>query len=235
MSTGDQGVRLRLRDGGPLAPNERSNMVEDLFRQYGRGVGSYILARVGNADVAETITSNVFMIVVRRIEQCRTSPSAWLWSIVRSELARHFRQQRPTVELDEKLCDPSLTPPEVAARNEMQERMRIAIHRLNEEQQRIVYLKFFLDVPNTEIALELKLSPSNVGVIIHRAVKRLRELMEEPRMGANSIAAKMAADDRSPKNPHGVRPDSSADRTGWARKPWMLLLLTVPWFWLCSG
>src|SRR5690349_7950637 len=68
-----------------VAESDRRAQVESLFRQYGRGVGSYVLARVGDADLAETITSNVFLIVVRRIDQCRGSASAWLWSIVRSE------------------------------------------------------------------------------------------------------------------------------------------------------
>ena len=76
---------------------------------------------------------------------------------------------------------PALSPPEVAARNERRRSIRVALEQLanDEEQQRIIYLKYFLDVPNTDIAAELKLSPSNVGVIVHRAVKRLRELMEE--------------------------------------------------------
>lgn len=162
-----------------MPPEQRRKQVEELFRQYGRGVGSYVLARVGNVDAAETITSNVFLIVVRRIEQCRTSPAAWLWSIVRSELARYFRQQRPTTQIDETYPDPALTPPEVVARNEMQARIRSALEQLTDEQQRIIYLKYFLDIPNTEIATELNLGASNVGVIVHRAVKRLRDLMEE--------------------------------------------------------
>ena len=33
-------------------------------------------------------------VVVRNIEQCNGSPVAWLWSIVRSELARHFRDRK---------------------------------------------------------------------------------------------------------------------------------------------
>jgi len=163
----------------PLPPEQRRRLIEEMFRQYGRGVGSYVLARVGNADAAETITSNVFLIVVRRIEQCRTSPAAWLWSIVRSEIARHFRQHRATAPIEESHPDPALSPPEVAARNEMQARIRAALACLSDDQQRIIYLKYFLDVPNTEIASELNLSTTNVGVIVHRAVKRLRELMEE--------------------------------------------------------
>ncbi|HZK80039.1 MAG TPA: sigma-70 family RNA polymerase sigma factor [Humisphaera sp.] len=162
-----------------MTPRERQQKVEELFRQYGRGVGSFIMARVGNADLAEAITSNVFFVVVRQVDQCRSTPRAWLWSIVRSELARHFRRHKSAEPLSERYVDPALAPPEVAARNEMQERMQSALHRLGDEQQRIIYLKFFLDVPNTEIAGELGLSSSNIGVIVHRAVKQLRELMEE--------------------------------------------------------
>ncbi|HZL36856.1 MAG TPA: sigma-70 family RNA polymerase sigma factor [Tepidisphaeraceae bacterium] len=158
--------------------SERQRQIEALFRGYARGVGSYALARVGDPQVAETIVSNVFLIVVRRIEQCRSSPAAWLWSIVRSELARYFRQHRPMAPLPATCLDPAPRPPEIAEGLEMQSRMRQALERLTEEQQRIVYLKFFLDVPNTQIAGELGLSASNVGVIVHRTLARLRELME---------------------------------------------------------
>jgi hypothetical protein len=40
-------------------------------------------------------------------------------------------------------------------------------------------MKFFLDMPNTDIAEALGMTPSNVGVVVHRAVKRLRELMTQ--------------------------------------------------------
>jgi DNA-directed RNA polymerase specialized sigma24 family protein len=33
----------------------------------------------------------VFLTVVRRLHQCRASEAAWLWAVVRSELARHWR------------------------------------------------------------------------------------------------------------------------------------------------
>ena len=161
-----------------MLSNDQRTQIERLFRQFGRGVGSYVSARVGNPDIAENITSNVFMIVVQRIDQCRSSPAAWLWSIVRTELARYFRHRKPTVELPENILDPALTPPEAAARNEMQILMRDALGRLNEDQQRIVYMKFFLDMANTDIAAELGMKASNVGVIAHRAMKQLRELME---------------------------------------------------------
>lgn len=169
-----------------MLTDDRRQQVEGLFRRYGKGVGSYLLARVGNADVAETITGAVFLTVVRRIEQCRTSPVAWLWSIVRTELARYFRDRKDFQSLDGLPADPpdgsadAQDPGLRAERREEGHRIRRALEQLTDEQQALVYMKFFLDLPNVEIAESLGMTAGNVGVVSHRAVKRLRELMEGP-------------------------------------------------------
>src|SRR5437764_4102078 len=94
-------VRVFSRAGPTLdEKDDRRDGIERLFRKYGKGVGSYVYARLGDADLAESITSAVFLVVVRRFEQCRSSPAGWIWSIVRSELARHFRDRRPADPLD---------------------------------------------------------------------------------------------------------------------------------------
>jgi len=174
-------------------PTSRRARIEDLFRRYGGGVGSYVYARVGDVDLAEQITSSVFLIVVERIEQCKRSPAGWIYSIVRSELARYFRDRKPTKPLSPAVIAPALTPAEVAERRELQARMTTALAELSDEQQRIVYMKFFQDLPNVEIAEIMGMTAGNVGVVIHRAVKRLRELMEsaEPR-GRAAATAKRA-------------------------------------------
>src|SRR5687767_9205940 len=77
-----RGHRRRQRGAG-LISDERRAKVEELFMRHAKGVAGYVLARVGDAEVAEVVTSSVFEIVVRRIDQCRGSPAAWLWSIVR--------------------------------------------------------------------------------------------------------------------------------------------------------
>lgn len=173
-----------------MLTEDRRQRVEELFRRYGKGVGSYLLARVGDADVAETVTSAVFLTVVRRIDQCRTSPVAWLWSIVRTELARYFRDRKEFHSLDGLPAEPpdgsdvAQDPGRRAERREDGRRIRWALEQLTDEQQALVYMKFFLDLPNVEIAESLGMTPSNVGVVAHRAIKRLRELMEGPAKAA---------------------------------------------------
>ncbi len=62
--------------------------IEQLFRAHGRGVGNYVLARVGDPELAEEITSRVFLIVVRRYHQRRGSVLAWLISATNSSTLR---------------------------------------------------------------------------------------------------------------------------------------------------
>ena len=161
-----------------MGNDARRDKIEALFRTHARGVGGYVLARVGDAELAEAITSRVFLIVVRSIEQCKTQPTAWLWSIVRSELARHFRDCKNHAQIDESHPDPAAEPSEQASSREMQARMRQALQRLPDEQQKLVYMKFFQGLANKEIAAATGLTASNVGVLIHRALKQLRTYIE---------------------------------------------------------
>jgi len=160
-----------------LLDNDRRQKIEGLYRRYGKGVGSFVLARVGDPHVAEAITAGVFLLVVRRFEQCRGSPVAWLWAIVRTEVARYFRDRHDAETLEVEPTDCSNDPRRLAERTEADAQLGSALQRLTDEQQTLVYMKFFLDMPNTEIAEALGMTPSNVGVVVYRAVKRLRELM----------------------------------------------------------
>jgi RNA polymerase sigma-70 factor (ECF subfamily) len=149
---------------------------ERLFRQYGRGAASYVLARVGDAELAEEITARVFLTVVRRLSQRRGSAAAWLWAIVRSELARHFRR-RPTVAPPADLPGPDAAPLEEAIRRETQAKLQAALARLAPQQQQLIYMKFFLNMPHQEIAEAAGMTPSNVGVTVFRTLRELRRLM----------------------------------------------------------
>lgn len=157
---------------------DRRQAIERLFHQYGEGVGSYLLARVGDPELAEELTARVFLTVVRSFEQLRGHPAGWLWAIARSQLARYYRDEDRHLPPDPNLPAPDALPPETVIRRETHGRLQAALHRLSEEQQEIVYLKFFLEMRNRDIAAALGLTPSNVGVMVHRAVKELRSLME---------------------------------------------------------
>lgn len=154
-------------------------------------MGGYVVARTGDPELAETITAQVFALVVRKFDQCRQSPAGWLWTIVRSELARHFRDRRSHVPLDgsgDQLIDQQPTPLQLLRQAESHGQLHAALEQLDEEQHAIVYMKFFQDLPNMEIAAALGITVNHVGVKVHRTLKRLRELMEADGEGAGDPA-----------------------------------------------
>ena len=153
--------------------------LEDLYRRYAAGLGSYFLARLGDPELSEELTSRVFILAVQRFEQCRGNPGGWLWAIAQSVLSRHFRELRrtPPPAISTEQHDPH----RVAESNELHRRLTELIAELNEQQQQIVYLKYFQDLGNIEIAEATGLTPVHVAVVLHRTLKRLRELIEAPR------------------------------------------------------
>lgn len=166
---------------------DRQGEIEHLFRQYGKGVGSYVLARVGDPELAEEITARVFLTVVHCYDQLRGSAISWLWTIVRREIARHFRDRNHQLLGEIEWPVLQELPLDQMERQETQTRLQSALAQLTDEQQEILYLKFFLDVRNLEIASARGLTPSHVGVLIHRALKQLRALMDAPSEAANKV------------------------------------------------
>lgn len=159
-----------------MNPDVRSE-IESFFLAHRQPVGGYVCARVGDVDAAESIAGRVFLTVVRCWAQCHSSRTAWLWTIVRSEIARYFRDRREPQSLEE-ISDQSPRPDEQAVLREARLQMRVALTQLNDDQREIIFLKYFEQMRNREIAELTGRSAENVGVIVHRALNRLRQLME---------------------------------------------------------
>lgn len=158
--------------------------IEQLFRRYGNSVGSYLLARTGDANLAESLTAQVFLLVVRHWSQCQGSTVAWLWAIVKRVLAEHYRKGRRERSLQSEPAAASVSPAEHVEQQEQQERLQVALEKLSAEQQRLIYLKFYARLKNTEIAAAVGQTPSHVGVQLHRTLLRLRELLRTKAAGS---------------------------------------------------
>lgn len=153
--------------------------IEELFQRHAAGMGRYVRLRVGSAELAEEITARVFLTVVRNFHQQRGSLLGWLWAILRSELGRHYRE-KPHREVPPDLPATAALPADELERKERDALLHSALTRLSAADQELISLKFFLELSNLEIAEALAVTPSNVGVKVHRALKELRGLLEKP-------------------------------------------------------
>jgi RNA polymerase sigma-70 factor (ECF subfamily) len=113
------------------------------------------------------------------VHQQNGSAVGWLWAILRSELARHFRQ-RPLASCPADLLSNEALPAAEVERKETAALLRACLAKLPDDEQELISLKFFLGLSNQEIAHALGLKPNHVGVKVHRVLKELRNLLQKP-------------------------------------------------------
>lgn len=138
----------------------------------------YGLRRLDGGTAAEDLAQEVFTVVWRRRAEVPARTLPWLYGVARKLLANHWRAQRSTpvaVELFE-----------VAAtdRHDGVTRMvdvRQALSRLSDDDQEVLRLVGWEQLSLAEVGLVLGCGTGTAKVRLHRARRRLAELLcEEP-------------------------------------------------------
>jgi RNA polymerase sigma-70 factor, ECF subfamily len=154
-----------------------------LYRTTVDDVFAYVATLVRDRGVAEDVVAAAFERAFRRLhtyDARRGSHRQWLFGIARhaalDELRRRTRVVALAVEpgaVEPALADDGVDPVRRAT-------VRVALAGLEPRDRELVALKFFAGLDNAEIAGVLRISPSNAGTRLHRAVDRLREACHAP-------------------------------------------------------
>ncbi len=158
-----------------------------LYRAYLPRVYRYFFFRVSDHPTAEDLTSAVFEKVLTELEsyQPERGPfGAWLFAIVRHAWADEHRRLRArgepiSLEETEEVPSDQRGRDELFLRQEWRRRLDAAIATLPPREQEIIALKFGNGLTNREIAPILGLSETNVGTIVYRAVRKIRDRIKE--------------------------------------------------------
>ncbi len=156
-----------------------------LYDQYVDRIYIYIYRRVGQADVAEDLTGQVFM---RMLEAVRTghgwdtSFSGWLYRIAHNLVIDHYRRKgRATfVDIDDaapmhaQSGDPVLSTESQFER----QRLRQALAELTDDQSQVISLRFLEDLSISEVAAIMQKTEGAVKALQYRAVLALRRVMQ---------------------------------------------------------
>ncbi len=92
-----------------------------------------------------------------------------------------FRRQkkRPAVPLAEELVAQDGQPSDLVEDGQVKQQLRARIQRLSSDQQRVVLLRFAQELPLAEVARLMGKSEGAVKILQHRALNRLRKLLQE--------------------------------------------------------
>lgn len=162
----------------------------DRYGQYLPRILNYIRLRVDDEAVAQDLTAAVFERAVSKQHtlRCREAFGAWLFKIARNVVAGYYRRRQPNVPL-ERAADQraqALSLPEAMMRRQELEKMLEALSSLSEREQEIIRLKFAAGLGNQEIGKVVRLGAGHVAVLQHRALRKLRTILEKDSTAAET-------------------------------------------------
>ncbi len=135
----------------------------------------YIFYKVGEVEAAEDLTQEVFVRVYRKLRQFRGGSFwAWVYTVAKNLVTDYYRKQKPEVELEE-WHDKTDGGEEKLEELEL----RRWLNKLPKKYREVVEWRYIMDESIAETAKMLKMSESGVKVTAHRAIKKLKEMMEE--------------------------------------------------------
>ena len=168
-----------------VASTQDRDAFHSLFDYFAPRVKSFLLGKGTNPELAEEAVQEAMLNVWRKAHQfdpAKASASTWIFAIARNTRVDLLRKTiRP--ELDPN--DPALVPDEpkqafetVSAAKDA-ERIRTRVAALPTEQQEVLRLAFFEDIPHSEIAQKLDIPLGTVKSRIRLAVQRIRSEIGE--------------------------------------------------------
>lgn len=188
------------RDAVQRAVQGDQEAVGQLYDAYVEPLFRFCVARVGNETDAEDLTEEIFLKVIRSIagfewrplgradghpaehdEEERSPFRAWLFRIARNHVISHYRRQsirKSEGEVPEWLPDDALGPAELAERAVTIEEVFAVVAALPTAQREVIQLRFGAGLSIAETAAALDKQQTNVKVLQHKGIKRLKELLE---------------------------------------------------------
>jgi RNA polymerase sigma-70 factor (ECF subfamily) len=151
----------------------------ELYRRYLPRVYRYALARTGDAEQAQDITAQTFLAALEGLGSYRRTGTflAWLLTIARHKVVDHARRQRAVEPLEQaaELASREPSPDQiVAARLELEQVLRV-LRGLAPDRAEAFALRMFGELTAAEVAVVLGKSEAAVKMLVHRAVRDLRE------------------------------------------------------------
>lgn len=139
----------------------------------------YIFFRVTDAELAEDLTSQVFLKAWENLRRYKPGGPfvAWLYTIARNTVIDHYRTRKQSVPLDQTVIKDD---PELDEKVDLKHDIGIlqeAMQELTEEQREVLTLRFLADMETGEIAERMQKSEGAVRALQMRALQALAKSM----------------------------------------------------------
>ncbi len=160
----------------------------DLYDEHVDKIYRFIYLKVNYVDIAQDLTSEVFMKAWRAFKNVSDSrestilnPKAFFYRIARNLVIDHYRQKNRNHIIsanDSPIIDPSQGESIVLANSDLSN-IKSAISNLNPDYQTVLTLRYIEDMPTAEIAKIMDKTDGAVRIMVHRALRALKREIGE--------------------------------------------------------
>jgi len=165
----------------------REDFAAELAERHGRMIYTAAYRIVGDADDAEDVLQDVFLKLLRTESVLLRRDGVREWGAYLRVMAvrcavdylrRNGKRSENAAELEQLVVPADDNPLRLAEQKQMAARLRQALKSLSEREAQIFALRYFEELSYEEIAAQLELNATHVGVALHRARQRLREILQ---------------------------------------------------------
>jgi RNA polymerase sigma-70 factor, ECF subfamily len=159
-----------------------------LYSLYVDKIFRYVYARVGQREIAEDLTADVFVRLIQVLPRFRVNAerpvatfSAWLYRVANNLLTDHHRRQRhrqhAAIDDHLHLAGTDLLPDQHVSAAEEEQLIIQALAELGSEQQTVMLYRFVEKYSAQQIADLMGKTTGAVKALQHRALVNLRRLL----------------------------------------------------------
>jgi len=157
-----------------------------IYDQYVDKIYRFIFLKVNSQEVAQDLTSETFLRTWEKFSQEKgnpiENPQAFLYRTARNLVIDHYREKGKAQVVSAELT-PIIDPREdleaEALRSSDLRTIRVALAELKEDYQNVIIWYYLDDLPISEVAELLDRSEEATRVLLHRALKALKNELKQ--------------------------------------------------------
>lgn len=181
-STDPEKFRVQLEQTLKMARSGSDQALTALYNHYFERIYRFIFYRVSHKETAEDLTEDVFVKLFAKLKDLEQTGAfeGWLFQIARNLVIDYYRSKKQTIAIEDVENTLEYETNIVDVVN-LQTEQIVFIKLLKElapEQQQVIKLKFLEELDNSVIAQMLNKTEGAIRVIQHRAIAKLKELID---------------------------------------------------------
>lgn len=156
--------------------------VGQLYDRHREAIFRFTWSRLGNRQVAEDVTAEVFTRMVKALPDYKILNlpfQAWLYRIARNLIIDQYRREShremvPLEDVSQQLTMEQQSPITLVEQKLTWEQVQSALAGIDESQQEVLILRFLVGLPLLEVAQTMNRTVASVKTLQHRGLIALR-------------------------------------------------------------